>query len=241
MLRFPSQQSSRNLNIMNPTKLLIVDDHTLVRQGLAELLRLQRDLSVIGQAKSGEEAVELVAALQPDIVLMDIEMPGRFDGVEATRRICMQHPQVKVIVLTMHTEEEYLFEAIKAGAKSYVLKDTEAPELLETIRAVHRGETRLEPSLALKMLEEFQRSSAQPPRPGADFIHLTEREKDILQMVGQGASNPQIANKLGISEKTVRNRLSIIFDKLHINNRTEAALFAVREGLSRRDPDATDS
>lgn len=217
---------------MNPIKILIVDDHALVRQGLAELLRLQRDLSVIGQARSGEEAVELAAAPRPDIVLMDIEMPGRFDGVEATRRICAQHPEIKVIVLTMHTEQEYLFEAIKAGAKSYVLKHAEARELLETIRAVYRGETRLEPALALKMLEEFQRSSAQPPRAGADYIHLTEREKDILQMLGQGSSNPQIADKLGISEKTVRNRLSIIFDKLHINNRTEAALFAVREGLS---------
>ena len=224
---------------MNPIRILIVDDHALVRQGLAELLRLQRDLSVIGQAKDGEEAVELAASLQPDIALMDIEMPGRFDGVEATRRLCAQHPRIKVIMLTIHTEDEYLFEAIKVGAKSYVLKHAEAPELLETIRAVHRGETRLEPALALKMLEEFQRSSAQPPRPGADYIHLTEREKDILQMVGQGASNPQIAERLGISEKTVRNRLSIIFDKLHINNRTEAALYAVREGLSRRDSDAT--
>ncbi len=223
---------------MPPIKVLIVDDHALMRQGLAEILRLQRDISIVGQAKNGEEALELSLTLRPDIVLMDIEMPGRFDGVEATRRLTTQHPEIRVIMLTMHTEEAYLFEAIKAGAKSYVLKHTGVPELLEAIRAVYRGETRLDPLLAKKILEEFQRLSTRQSRLETDYVHLTDREKDILRLVGQGASNPEIAEKLGISEKTVRNRLSMIFDKLHINNRVEAALYATREGLTAHDSES---
>lgn len=223
---------------MSRIRVLIVDDHVLVCQALAELLRLQKDMLVVGQAHDRSQAMELVCSLKPDIVLMDIEMSGERDaGVEATRWIAAQCPQSRVVMLTIHTEEEFLFEAIKAGARGYVLKNTGADELLETIRAAHRGEARLNSAMALKMLEEFRRLSAVRSRPEAEYIHLTDRERDILDLVAQGASNTEIAQHLGISEKTVSNRLSIIFDKLHINNRTQAALFALREGLSRHDSD----
>ncbi len=221
---------------MSRIRVLIVDDHVLVSQALAELLRLQEDMLVVGQAHDGEQAVKLARSLNPDIVLMDIEMAGQPDaGVKATQHITAQYPQTRVVMLTIHTEEEFLFEAIKAGARGYVLKNAAAAELLETIRAVHRGEAQLNPTMALKMLEEFRKLSAVRSRPEAEYIHLTEREKEILSLLAQGATNPEIAQRLKIAEKTVRNRLSIIFDKLHINNRTQAALFAIREGLSPRD------
>lgn len=220
---------------MKRIRIMLVDDHPPLRQGLAELLRMQRDMTVVGEAHNGEEAVELVPSVKPDIILMDIEMPGRFDGVEATRRITAQYPYTKIIMLTIHTEEEYLFEAIKAGAKSYLLKSVETSEVVDTIRVVFQGDTRLDATLATKILDEFRRVSSQPRSSGTDFIHLTDREREILRLVGQGAHNAEIAAQLGIAEKTVRNRLSIIFDKLHLNNRVEAALYATREGLTTRD------
>ncbi len=217
---------------MRRIRLLIADDHTLVRQALAELFKLQEDLVVVGEAADGEEAFAKAGSLSPDIVLMDIAMPpGQDGGVHATRRITEKYPQIRVVVLTMHTEDEYLFEAIKSGAKGYVLKNADSRELLKTIRAVHQGEVRLNPSMAPKILEEFRRLSTK--RADSDFIHLTEREKEILKLVAKGASNKEIAKELNLEEKTVRNRLSVIFDKLHINNRTQAALYALREGLSK--------
>lgn len=212
--------------------MLIADDHTLVRQGLAELFKLQEDLLVVGEAADGKETFAKAGSLSPDIVLMDLAMPpGTDGGVQATRDITEKYPQIRVVVLTMHAEDDYLLEAIKAGAKGYVLKNADSRELLKTIRAVHKGDVRLNPSMAPKILEEFRRLSAK--RTDSDFIHLTDREKEILRLVAQGASNKEIAKALSIEEKTVRNRLSLIFDKLHINNRTQAALYALREGLYR--------
>jgi DNA-binding NarL/FixJ family response regulator len=208
-------------------EVLVADDHTLVRQGLAQLLNAEPDIRVVDQAADGEQACERAKFLRPDIVLMDIHMP-RLDGIEATRRLVREHPEMSVIILTMYGDEQHLFEAVKAGAKGYVLKDADPKQLLETIRAAYRGEAWLEPTMAHKMLEEFRRLSRTELRE--DTVHLTTREREILELLARGASNHEIARRLGIAEKTVRNRLSLIFSKLHVNNRTQAALKARDEG-----------
>ncbi len=208
-------------------EVLIVDDHTLVRKGLAQLLEGEPDIRVVDQAADGEEAVEKARLYRPDIVLLDIHMPGT-DGIEAARRIAQAYPEVNVIMLTMYGDERHLFEAIKAGAKGYVLKSAHPEQLLATIRTVYHGEAWLEPAMARKMLEEFRQLSQ--PKPRSDVVHLTPREREILELLAQGASNAEIAKRLGIAEKTVRNRLSLIFSKLHVNNRTQAALKAREAG-----------
>lgn len=215
---------------MDRIKILIADDHTLVRQALSQMLQTEPDFEIVGQASDGEEAFQKAKLLDPHIVLMDIHMPRGREGIEATRRITEHNPRIAVIMLTMERQDEYLMEAIKAGAKSYLLKNANSQELIGAIRAVAAGEAQLEPALARRLLEEFRRLSQAEHQ---DIVHLTEREKEILHLVAQGASNQEIAKKLEISEKTVRNRLSVIFDKLHINNRTEAALYALREGYAR--------
>lgn len=214
-------------------EVLIADDHHLVRQGLAQLLASEPDIRVVAQAADGEEAVEKAKLYRPDVVLMDIHMP-RLDGIEATRRIAERYPEVSVVMLTMYGDEGHLFEAIKAGARGYVLKSAKPEQLLETLRAVHRGEAWLDPALAHKMLEEFRRLSRPRAEPRADLVYLTPREREILELLAQGASNHEIAKRLGISEKTVRNRLSLIFRKLQVNNRTQAALKAREAGWGSR-------
>jgi len=211
-------------------RILVADDHTLVRQGLRQICEAEEDMMVVGEAADGEEVCRLALSLRPDIILMDVKMPRR-DGVEATRWITTKDPKIKVIILTMYRRDDYLFEALKAGAKGYLLKDADSHELLQAIRLAHRGEAILEPGIAQRVLEEFRRLS-QVKEKQADLIHLTDRERDILQLVAEGASNQEIAQQLHLSEKTVRNRLSVIFDKLHVNNRTQAALYAMREGLA---------
>lgn len=211
-------------------EVLIADDHHLVRQGLAQLLGAEPDIRVVDQAADGEEVVEKAKLYRPDVVLMDIHMP-RLDGIEATRRITERYPEVNVVILTMYGDEEHLFEAIKAGARGYVLKSAKPEELLQTLRAVHRGEAWLEPSLAHKMLEEFRRLSRSPAELRDEIVYLTPREREMLQLLAQGASNHEIAQRLGLAEKTVRNRLSLIFRKLHVNNRTQAALKARKAGF----------
>lgn len=206
-------------------EVLIVDDHMLVRQGLAQLLETEPDIRVVGEAADGEEASQKARLLRPHIVLMDIHMP-RMDGIAAARRLAQELPHIGVIMLTMYGDEEHLFEAVKVGAKGYVLKNASSQVLLETIRAVHQGEAWLDPPLARKMLEEFRRLS----EPGEGVVHLTRREREILELLAEGASNQEIARRLEIAEKTVRNRLSLIFAKLHVNNRTQAALKARKEG-----------
>ncbi len=214
-------------------EVLIADDHHLVRQGLAQLLAAEPDIRVVAQAADGEEAVEKAKLYRPDVVLMDIHMP-RLDGIEATRRIAERYPEVSVVMLTMYGDEGHLFEAIKAGARGYVLKSAKPEQLLKTLRAVHRGEAWLDPALAHKMLEEFRRLSQPRAEPRADLVYLTPREREILELLAQGSSNHEIAKRLGISEKTVRNRLSLIFRKLQVNNRTQAALKAREAGWGSR-------
>lgn len=213
---------------MREIRVLLADDHAIFREGLRAILDQQRDIVVVGEAADGVEAVMKAAEVAPDIILMDINMPGR-DGVEASRLITARDQRVGIIILTMYREEEYAFEAIKAGARGYVVKDSRARELLKTIRAVHRGEALIDPAIATRLLEEFRRLAE--GRPRKEFLDLNEQEVEILRLVAQGATNKDIAAALFLSEQTVKNKLSIIFQKLHVNNRAEAAASAIREGL----------
>lgn len=213
---------------MKEIRVLLADDHTIFREGLRAILDQQRDIHVVGEAKDGVEAVKKTTELVPDIVLMDINMPV-LDGVKASRLITGQDQRVGIVILTMYREDKYVFEAIKAGARGYLVKDARARELLKTIRAVHQGEALIDPAVATKLLEEFRRLAEK--RSGKDFLDLNEREIEILRLVAQGATNKKIAATLCFSEQTIKNYLSIIFQKLHVNNRAEAAAYAVQEGL----------
>ncbi len=217
-------------------KILIADDHTMVRQGLSQICEAEPDMQVVGQAADGQQAIRLAQSLEPDIVVMDINMPGQ-DGVEATKAITAENPRIGVIILTMYRQDQYVFEAIKAGARAYLLKDADSEELLRAIRAVAQGEALLDPSIAGKMIEEFKRLQ-EDALLAQGLTPLTDREQDILRLVAQGYDNQEIAHQLHLSEKTVRNRLSVIFEKLHVNNRTQAALYALRRGLATLDDTA---
>jgi len=214
-------------------RILIADDHTMVRQGLSQICDAEPDMEVLGQAADGLEACRLALEHMPDVVVMDINMPT-LDGVQATQRITAADASIGVIILTMYRQDRYVFEAIKAGARAYLLKDADSDELLRAIRLVAAGEAVLDPVIALKMIDEFRRLQSVPV--GADGItHLTARELDILRLVAQGLDNDDIGDRLGLSEKTIRNRLTVIFEKLHVNNRTQAALYALRRGLATLD------
>lgn len=222
-----------NERIRQRIRVLIADDHTMVRQGLSQILDSEPDMKVVGQATTGEEARELAEVTRPDVIVMDINMPD-LDGVQATRLITAGDPDIGVIILTMYRQDQYVFEAIKAGARAYLLKDADSDELLRAIRAVATGEALLDPAIALRMMDEFRRLQGGPV--GADGVSvLTERELDILRLVAQGLDNNEIGAELGLSEKTVRNRLTVIFEKLHVNNRTQAALYALRKGFASLD------
>lgn len=211
--------------------ILLADDHNVLRQGMAQMLEVQPDMKVVAQADNGSDAVALARTRQPDIALLDINMP-EMDGVEAARRITAELPETGVIILTMYRRDDYVFEAIKAGANGYLLKEVELDDLLEAIRAVARGEAVLDPAMASRVLAEFRQPRS--PKEPSDPV-LAERDTEILRLVAQGLTNQEIAEQLTISEKTVRNRLSLIFRQLHLKNRTQAALYALREGLA--DPD----
>jgi NarL family two-component system response regulator LiaR len=213
---------------MERIRVLLADDHTMFREGVRAILDRQRDIVVVGEARDGAEAVEKTAAVAPDIVLMDINMPV-MDGLSASRLISAQDQRVGIIILTMYREDEHVFEAIKAGARGYVVKDTRSKELLRAIRAVYRGEALVDPAMAAKLLEEFRRLAR--GQAGKEFLDLNEREIEILRRVARGATNREIAAVLCLSEQTIKNNLSVIFQKLHVNNRAEAAARAIEEGL----------
>jgi DNA-binding NarL/FixJ family response regulator len=208
--------------------MLLADDHRLFRQGMRQICEVLGGFEVIGEAKDGEEAVQLAQELGPDIILMDIHMP-LLDGVQATRIISENNPTVRVIILTMYRQDRYVFEAIKAGARGYLLKDADEQELVDTVRAVHRGEALIDPELASRVLDEFRRLS-QLTVEDEDVESLTPGELDVLRLVAQGADNKAISEQLYLSESTVANRLSTIYQKLQVNNRTQAALVALRRG-----------
>lgn len=203
----------------------------MFRQGLRSILETEEGFRVIGEAATGREAVRYALATHPDLILMDIQMP-ELDGVAATKTILEEFPEARVIILTMYRQDRYVFEAIKAGARGYLLKDAGADDLISAIRRVGDGEMLLRPELANSVLDEFKRAKEVPVHPEHKLSELTEREATILRLLARGSSNHEIADALGVSEKTVRNRLSEIFSKLRLNNRTQAALYALREGIA---------
>ncbi len=206
-------------------RVLIADDHAVVRQGLRAFLEVQDDLAVVGEAGDGAEAVRLAATLSPDVVVMDLVMP-RLDGIEAIRQIQAAGSGAKVIVLTSFADDQKVFAAVRAGAAGYLLKDVRPQELIDGIRTVMRGEALLNPAVAAKLMQEF----AQEARPAAAQM-LTEREMDVLRLIARGRSNKEIALDLGVAEKTVKTHVSNILGKLHLADRTQAALYAVKERL----------
>lgn len=210
---------------MEPIHILIADDHTMFRQGLREILERKGGFVVVAEARNGDEALRLIESEQPDVALLDITMPG-MDGVEVARRVVAQGRATRIVMLTMHQDDRLVLEALRAGANAYLLKDAEANDLIQTIRAVARGEAVLAPDTAARVLDELRRAGNTPP---AD--QLTDRERDILALVARGDDNRAIAQQLHLSEKTVANRLSEIFSKLGVSNRTQAALAAVQRGL----------
>jgi DNA-binding NarL/FixJ family response regulator len=210
-------------------RVLIADDHALFREGLRKVLGASKDIDVVGGAQSGEEALDMVERLAPDVVLLDVRMPG-MSGIEAARVIRATSPRTRVIILTVHADEEFLFEAIKAGAMGYLLKDASSDELLRAIRLVAQGEGLLPPAMAAKVFKEFARVTASHDLSPV-VTPLTARETEILQHVAAGRANKEIARALGISERTVKNHLSNVMEKLHVNSRTQAAVYALRNGL----------
>jgi two-component system, NarL family, response regulator LiaR len=212
-----------------PISVLIVDDHTLVRRGIRAFLESQPDLVVSAEAGSGQEAIRLANELAPDVILMDLLMPG-MDGIEATRQIKRASPRTQVIVLTSYHEDEHIFPAIRAGALSYLLKDVHPEELADAIRKAAVGEAVLNPRVAARLVQEVQGRSAEVANL---FTDLSERELGVLHLIANGLSNAEIAENLVIGEKTVKSHVSNILAKLHLADRTQAAVLAWREGLIR--------
>lgn len=212
-----------------PIQVLIVDDHGIVRKGTRALLDRIPDFVVVGEARNGKEAVAQAKALQPDVILMDLMMP-EMDGIEAIGLITASQPDSRILALTSFAADDKLFPAIKAGALGYMLKDADPEELIRAIHQVHRGEPSLNPSMARKVLQELGRPQTAPPSPGPD--PLTERELEVLQLVAKGLTNQQMADQLSVAEVTIRTHVSNILSKLHLANRVQATLYALREGLS---------
>jgi two-component system nitrate/nitrite response regulator NarL len=215
---------------VEPIRVLLVDDHVLFRKGLTSLIDPVEDMEVVGEAGDGQEALERARELMPDLILMDIQMPG-WDGLRATRLIKAEMPYVKIVMLTISDEDKDLFEAIKSGAQGYLLKNLSPEELFEMLRGVHRGEAPISRLSAARILNEFARLAEKETWVPSTEGSLTPREKDVLQLVAQGATNKEVASQLFIAENTVKNHLRNILAKLHLENRVEAAAYAFREGL----------
>ncbi|MEO9102967.1 MAG: response regulator transcription factor [Burkholderiaceae bacterium] len=252
----PLQKSAAD----RPLRLLIVDDQPVIRRGLALMLGSEPDLEVVAQAADGEEAVRMAATMMPDVVVMDLQMP-RKSGVAATREIRMARPDARVVVLTTYDDDELVFEALRAGAQAYLLKDASEAEIRETIHAAYRGESHLSPSIARKLIDQFRRTNSHtadihepsvapdpmPQAPSADPADamstaamnrgleepLTAKEQRVLELIGQGRSNKQIASTIFLAEGTVKNYVSRIMDKLHAHSRIELAVRTVRAGERR--------
>jgi DNA-binding NarL/FixJ family response regulator len=207
-------------------RVLIADDHAVVREGLRAFLALQEDIEVVAEAQDGEEAVSAVERLTPDVALVDLVMP-RLDGIAAIRRMRELRPETRVIVLTSFVDEEKMLPAVRAGASGYLLKDVQPQELVEAIRTVHGGATLLHPAVVEELVREVSRDDARQPADNP----LTEREREVLALIARGRANKAIAFELGVAEKTVKTHVSNILAKLNLTDRTQAALYAVREGL----------
>lgn len=213
-------------------KLLIADDHAIVREGLRALIATEPGLELLDEASDGMQAVDKALSLRPDVILLDMMMP-RKDGLGAINDIIKENPNARILVLTSFAEDEKVFPAIKAGALGYLLKDSSPQDLLQAIRNVYNGEASLHPTIARKLMRELNQPAKLPPTTDP----LTEREVEVLRQVAQGLSNDEIAERLVVSERTVRTHVSHILNKLHLANRTQMALYAVREGIARLDHD----
>jgi len=221
----------RNEPLEEPITILLVDDHNLVREGFARMLELEEDFVVVGQAASADEALEKARELKPDIILMDIKLKG-ITGIEATRMIKKELPDTEVIILSMYDEEEYVREAVKAGATGYVLKDISQEELIRNIKVVHSGGSYIQPSLARKVLRDLATTKTKTTSSRASSIReLSDREIEVLQHVAEGNSNKEVAAALSISEKTVKAHLRSVFRKLEVGDRAQAVATAMRKGL----------
>jgi two-component system, NarL family, response regulator LiaR len=214
----------------NPISIIIVDDHEVVRNGIRSFIETLPDFQVVGEAASGEEAIKLVGEQIPDVVLMDLIMPG-MDGIETTREVKKVSPRTQVVVLTSYHEDEHIFPALKAGAISYLLKDMKMEKLAETIQRAVRGEVTLHPFIAARVLRNLRGENTDGE---ALYAELTERELDVLKLIANGLSNSQIAAELVISENTVKGHVSNILSKLHLADRTQVAVYAWQKGIVRR-------
>lgn len=214
-----------------PIKVLLVDDHKIVRQGVRAFLHTLEDIQVIAEAGSGAAAVVAVESHQPDVVLMDLEMPGDLDGIAATRQIRKLRPESQVIVITSHHQDEYIFPGVRAGAISYLLKDVEPDELAAAIRKAAQGEAVLDTRVASRIVQELQGLRREDVNP---FTELSEREFDVLRLIAAGKANAEIAETLVIGESTVKTHIGNILKKLHLDDRTQAAVYAWQEGIVRR-------
>jgi len=214
-----------------PITVMIVDDHEMVRQGAAGYLEAQPDIKVVAEAESGAEAVRLAREFVPDVVLMDLVMPG-MDGVEATRKVKNISPRTQIIVLTSYHQDEHIFPALQAGAISYLLKDIKARELVEAIHRAAKGEATLHPRVASRVIKQFRAGGSSKSSP---FTELTERELEVLTLIARGYTNQKIAEELVISIGTVKGHVSNILSKLHLADRTQAAVYAWQEGIVRRE------
>lgn len=210
---------------MKPIKVMVVDDHTIVRDGICALLALVKDIEVIGEASNGGEALKMVKSLEPDVVLMDIAMPD-MGGLEATRQICTEFPEIKVIALTQHDDKEFVFPIIEAGASGFISKIAASSELAAGIRSVFQGNSYLSPSVAKILIEDYQRKGSRDP-----YSQLTERERDVLRLAAEGHTTQEIADVLVISPKTVEGHKTGLMAKLGIHNRTELIKYALRKGI----------
>jgi two-component system, NarL family, response regulator LiaR len=214
----------------NPIRILVVDDHAIIRKGMRAVLELVPDMELVGEAENGKQAVKMNLDLRPDVILMDLMMP-EMDGIASIREIRAQRPESRILVLTNFAGEDMIFPAIKAGAMGYHLKDSSPEALVEAIRQVFRGESSLHPIIAKKLLEELQAHTEHQPANEA----LTQREVEVVRLIAQGYENREIAEHLVVSEATVRTHVSNILGKLHLASRTQAALYALREGLATLD------
>ena len=219
-----------NVKKNDPIRVLVVDDHAIIRKGMRAVLELVPDIEMAGEAENGAQAVKMDLELGPDVILMDLMMP-EMDGITCTRKIKAQRPEARILVLTNFAGEEMIFPAIKAGAMGYHLKDSSPEALVDAIRQVHRGESSLHPMIAKKVLEEFHA----PSERQLCSDPLTQRELEVLRLIAQGHENKEIAAQLVVSEATVRTHVSNILGKLHLASRTQAALYALREGLASLD------
>jgi NarL family two-component system response regulator LiaR len=218
------------MNRSKTIRVFVAEDHAIVRKGVCALLTLEPGIEVVGEASNGQEAVRGIESSQPDVILMDLVMP-EMDGIEAIRQVMARQPEARILVLTSFATDDKVFPAIKAGALGYLLKDSEPREVVDAIRQVHRGESSLHPRIARKLMQELSRPPDQPPTPDP----LSEREMEVLRPVAQGKSNRDIADDLTITEGTVRVHVSSILGKLHLASRTQATLYALREGLASLD------